>query len=135
VNGGLQHHAVLRRADVDAASWSSAVTLRSISSPILSLVSRRSLETSAHHVLVDLDDLQLRLGDLALGLARATLCIARGSPLRRAESTFERGQARQLHQMLVVEITDADEFLLHQRDFPVLGFLLRAHPSISSLSC
>jgi len=30
--------------------------------------------------------------------------------------------------MLVVEITDTDELLLHQHDFPVLGFLLRAQP-------
>src|SRR5207248_5312664 len=49
-------------------SWSSAVTLRSTNSPILSLVSRRSFGDLADHVLVDLDDLQFGLGDLALGL-------------------------------------------------------------------
>ena len=38
---------------------------------------------------------------------------------------LQRGQARNLHQVLVVEIADAGELLLDQRDLLVLGLGLR----------
>src|SRR5207244_683377 len=69
-------------------------------------------------------DLKLGLGDLALGL-RPRGDVLRALAVEAGTVALERGQARDLHQVLVVEIADTDELLLYQRDFLVLGSLLR----------
>ena len=105
-------------------SRSSAVTLRSTYSPILLSVSRSCLATSLDEVLIDLQDLQLGLGDLALGLRGrgdelATLA------LQPRFLALQRGQTIDLNQVLLPQILYALQFLLDQRDFLVLGVLLR----------
>ena len=45
-----------------------------------------------------------------------------GEPRRIA---LQRRQPADLHQMLIVQAANADQFLVHQRDFLVLGLLLR----------
>ena len=61
---------------------------------------------------------------LPLACARAAMYCAR-SPDRRASVALQRGQARDLDQALVIELADADQLLFDQRDFLVLGLLLR----------
>ena len=118
----LQHHAVLRRADVDPAQlvFGGDLALDEFADLVVGLA--QILGDFADHVLVDLDDLQFGLGDLALGLR------ARGDVLRPLAGqprgvALQRGQARNLHQMLVVELANADQLLFDQRDFLVLGLL------------
>src|SRR3954453_20860815 len=145
MHGRLQHHAVLRRADVDAAQLvlGGDLALDHFADLVVGLA--QILGDLADHVLVDLDDLELGLGDLAFGLrARGdvlrALAVEAGAGARRGGAggvlvpalaveagavAFERGQAGDLHQVLVIEIPHTDELLLHQRDFPVLGSLLR----------
>src|SRR4051812_5524414 len=120
----LQHHAVLWRADVDTAKLvlGGDLALDHFADLVVGLA--QILGDLADHVLVDLDDLELGLGDLALGL-RARGDVLRTLAVEAGAIAFERGEARDLHQMLVIEIADADEFLLHQRDFLVFGSLLR----------
>src|SRR4051812_11703788 len=124
MHGRLQHHAVLRRADVDAAKLvlGGDLALDHFADLVVGLA--QILGDLADHVLVDLDDLELGLGDLALGL-RARGDVLRALAIEAGAVAFERGQAGDLHQVLVIEIPDTDELLLHQRDFPVLGPLLR----------
>src|SRR5713226_7994211 len=95
-------------------NWSSAVTLRSTNSPILSLASRRSLETSLSMSLSTWMTCNSVSVILPLACAREPRRIA-----------LERRQSRELHQMLVIELADADQLLFHQRDFLVLGGFLR----------
>ena len=57
-------------------SWSSAAILRSTSSATLALDLAQLLGDLAAQVLVDLHDLQRRLGDLALGLGGAAIELA-----------------------------------------------------------
>ncbi len=115
-------HAVLRRADVDPPQlvFGGDLALDEFADLVVGLA--QILGDVADHVLVDLDDLQLGLGDLALGLR------ARGDELRALAVepggvALQRGQPRHLHQVLVVELANADQFLLDQRDFLVLGLL------------
>src|ERR1700730_11416594 len=65
---GLQHHAGLRRADVDAAQlvFGGHLALDEFADLVVGLA--QILGDFADHILVDLDDLQLGFGDLALGL-------------------------------------------------------------------
>jgi len=74
--------------------------------------------------LVDLDNLQLGFGDLALGL-RARRDVLRPIAGQPCGVALQHRQARYLHQMLFVEIANPDQFLLHQGSFLVLGGLLR----------
>ena len=61
---------------------------------------------------------------LPLACAREAMYCAR-SPDSRAASRSSVGQARDLHQMLVIELADADQLLFDQRDFLVLCLFLR----------
>ena len=61
---------------------------------------------------------------LPLACARAAMNCAR-SPLSRAASRSSVVRRVNLHQMLIVQRPDPDQFLFHQRDFLVLGLLLR----------
>ena len=113
----MQHHAVLRRADIDPPQLvlGGHLALDEFADLVVGLA--QILGDVADHVLVDLDDLQLGLGDLALGLG------ARGDVLRALAVeprgvALQRGQPRNLHQMLVVEIADAGEFLFAPARFP-----------------
>ena len=87
-------------------------------------ISRSSLPTSLRHVLIDLQDLQLGLGDLALGLRhrRDQLSALAVEPRRLA---LERGEAGDLDQVLAPEVAHALELLLDQLDLLGLGVLLR----------
>ena len=121
------HDAVLRGADVDPPQlvFGRDLALDQLADLVVGLA--QILGDFADHVLVDLDDLQFGLGDLALGLGprgdvlRALAVEPRGVAL-------QRGQPRYLHQVLVVELADAGQLLFHQRDFLVLGSLLRGEP-------
>ena len=61
---------------------------------------------------------------LPLACAREAMYCAR-SPDRRAASRSSVVRRDDLHQMLVIELADADQLLFHQRDFLVLGCFLR----------
>src|SRR3954454_20038000 len=124
VYGRLQHHASLWRTDIDAAKLvlGGDLALEHFADLVVGLA--QILGDLADHVLVDLDDLELGLGDLALGL-RARGDVLRTLAVEAGAVAVGRGQAGDLHQVLVIEIADTDELLLHQRDFPVLGPLLR----------
>ena len=68
--------------------------------------------------------MQLRLGDLALGFRGLGDELAAGA-LELRFVALERRQPIKLHQILRIKIADAFQFLLDQRDFLVLGVLLR----------
>src|SRR6266702_2959056 len=120
----LQHHAVLRRADVDAAKLilGGDLALDQFADLVVGLA--QILGDLADHILVDLDDLELGLGNLAL-ILRPRGDVLRALAVEACAVAFERGQARDLDQVLVIEIAHADKLLLHQRDLLVLGFFLR----------
>src|SRR6266702_1999224 len=120
----LKHHAVLWRADVDAAELilGRDLALDRLADLVIGLA--QILGNLAHHVLVDLDDLELGLGNLALGL-RPRGDVLRTLAVEARAVALERGQARDMDQVLVIEIAHTDELLLHQRALLVLGFLLR----------
>ena len=94
-------------------SWSSAATLRSTNSPIFGVDLAHVLGDLAAQILIDLDDLQLGLGDFAFGLRdrgdqlRALAFEPRGVAL-------ERGQPRDLHKIVFPELADAFELLADQ---------------------
>ncbi|MEY9250897.1 hypothetical protein ABH990_001895 [Bradyrhizobium ottawaense] len=127
VHRGLQHHAVLRRADVDAAKlvFGGNLALDQLADLVVGLA--QILGDLAHHVLVDLDDLELGLRDLALGLG-ARSDVLRAFAVETGRVAFELGQTRDLHQTLVVKLAHAGELVLHQRDLLILGLLLGAEP-------
>ena len=105
MNRRLQHHAVLRGADVDPPQlvFRGDLAFDELADLVVGLA--QILGDVADHILVDLDDLQFGLGDLALGL-RARGDVLRplaGEPGRVA---LERRQPRDLHQMLVVELRE-----------------------------
>ena len=120
----LQHDAVLRRADVDAAQLilGGDLALDELADLVVGLA--QILGDLADHVLVDLDDLQLGLGDLAPRL-RPRGDVLRALARQPGKVALQHRQARDLDQALLVELADADQFLLDQRDFLVLGLLLR----------
>ncbi len=124
MHGGLQHHAVLRGADVGPPQlvFGGDLALDEFADLVVGLA--QILGHVADHVLIDLDDLQFGFGDLALGLG-ARSNVLRPLAGQSCGVALERGQPRHLHQMLVVEIANSDQFLLHQRDLLVFGFLLR----------
>ena len=135
VDGRLVHHAVLRRADVDALELVLGRDLALDELADLAVDLAQVLGDLAAQILIDLQDLQLDLGDLALGLGgrRDELAALALEPRRLA---LERGQLGDRHEVLAPEIADALELLADQLDF----LLLRrdcwpVRPWISSLSC
>ena len=102
-------------------SWSSAATLRSTSSAILPCDLAQVLGDLAAQFLIDLQDLQLDLGDFALGLG------GRGDELaalafEAGRVALERRHALDLHEVLAPQIPDPFELLPDQLD---LAFLRR----------
>src|SRR4029077_8870004 len=123
MNRRLQHHAVLRGANVDATElvFRGALALDELADLVVGLT--QVLGDLADHILVDLNDLQFGFGDLALGL-RARGDVLRPLARQAGGIALQRRQARNLHQMLVVELADADQLFFDQRDFLVLCLLL-----------
>ena len=116
VHGELMHHAVLRRADVDALELvlGRDLALDELGDLVVDLA--QILADLAAQVLVDLHDLQLGLGDLALGLRRSrrSSCAALAFEARRV--ALQRREARDLHQVLAPQLAHAVELLLDQLD-------------------
>ena len=95
-------------------SWSSAATLRSTELGDLGLDLAQVLADLGAHVLVDLQDLQLDLGDLALGLrGRGDELAALAFEARRV--ALERGDALELHEVLACHSsrTPSSSWLIH----------------------
>jgi hypothetical protein len=125
----LQHDAVLRRADVDAAQLilGGDLALDELADLVDGLA--QVLGDLADHVLVDLDDLQFGLGDLALGL-RARGDVLRALAGQAGQVALQRGEARDLDQ--AVELAPHSSF--HTSAISFLSLLLRV-TAISSPSC
>ena len=109
-------------------SWSSAATLRSTNSPILPSTSRSSLRDFAAEILIDLDDLQLDLADLAAGLRHRGDRL-RALALEPRRLAFERDQPIDLHQVLVPKRPHAFELALDQLDLLRFCLLQRRVPA------
>src|SRR6185369_9567512 len=123
----LQHDAVLRRTDVDAAELilRGDLALDELADLVVCLA--QILGDLADHVLVDLDDLQFGFRDLAPRL-RTGGDVLRALARQPGEVALQHRQARDLDQALLVEQAHADQFLLDQRDFLFLGLFLRRQP-------
>src|SRR5829696_9150057 len=119
VDGRLVHHPVLRRSDIDALQLVLGRDLALDELGNLALDLAQVLGNLAAQILIDLQDLQLDLGNLALGLSGrgdelAALALeARGVAL-------ERRHALDLHEVLAPEIPDALELLADQLGFALL---------------
>src|SRR5215203_5224162 len=119
VDGRLVHHPVLRRSDIDALQLVLGRDLALDELGNLALDLAQVLGNLAAQILIDLQDLQLDLGNLALGLGGrrdelAALALeARGVAL-------ERRHALDLHEVLAPEIADALELLADQLGFALL---------------
>ena len=88
VNVGLEHDAVLWRTDVDALELVLGGDLALDELAILGVDLAHVLGDLAAQILIDLDDLQLGLGNFAFGLRD------RGDQLRRARLRAARRRAR-----------------------------------------
>src|SRR5713101_170543 len=124
VDRGLQHHAVLRGADVDPPQLvlGRDLALDEFTDLVVGLA--QILGDFADHILVDLNDLQFGFGNLALGL-RPRCNVLRPLAGQPGGVALQYRQARNLHQVLIVELANPDQFLLHQRNFLVFRCLLR----------
>src|SRR6266446_9834651 len=120
----LQHHAILRRADVDATQlvFGRDLALDEFTDLVVGLA--QVLGDFADHILVDLNDLQFGLGYLALGL-RPRCNVLRPLACEPGRVALQHRQTRNLNQVLFVELANADQFLLHQRNFLVFRLFLR----------
>ena len=94
-------------------SWSSAVTLRSTNSPDFAVDLAHILGDFAAEILVDLDDLQLGFGDLALGLRNRSDEL-RAFALDAGAVALQRGQAGDRHQIFLPELAHAFQLFLDQ---------------------
>src|SRR5262249_22183644 len=123
---GLMDDAALRRADVDAHE----LVLRRHAAlhqfGALALDLAQLLGHLAAEILVDLDGLQLDLGDLALRLRDAgdELSAFAGDPYR---FPLQLHQALDLHQVLLPQLAHAFEFAVDQLDLARLGGGLAGH--------
>ena len=124
VDVGLEHHAVLRRADVDALELILGGDLALDELADLAVDLAGLLGDLAAQVPVDLDDLQLGLGDLAGGL-RGLRDQLPGFALQPRRRALELGQLGQRNELLLPQIVDAVLLALDQLGFLVLGFALR----------
>src|SRR5829696_6272079 len=119
VDGRLVHHPVLRRSDIDALQLVLGRDLALDELGNLALDLAQILGNLAAQILIDLQDLQLDFGNLALGLCSrrdelAALALeARGVALKRRH-------ALDLHEVLAPEIPDALELLADQLGFALL---------------
>ena len=122
---GLQHHAGLRGSDVDPTQlvFGRDLALDELTDLVVGLA--QILGDLADHILVDLNDLQFGLGDLALGL-RLRCNVLRPLAGQPGRVALQHRQTRNLNQVLFVQRANADQFLLHQRNFLVFRLFLRA---------
>ena len=121
---GLEHHAVLRRADVDALELILGGDLAFDEFADLAVDFARLLGHFAAQIAVDLDDLQFGFGDLAGGLGGLRDQLPRFAlqPRRRA---LELGQLGERDKLLLPQIVDAVLFAVDQLGFLFLGIALR----------
>ena len=106
-------------------SWSKAETLRSTNSPIFAVDFAHLFGDFARQILIDLNDLQLKLGNFALGLRNR----ANQLPALTAKTrcfTFELAEAGYRNEVFLKELADAGELIIDKVDFLLLGLFLRA---------
>ena len=96
----LEHHAVLRRADVDALELILGRDLALDEFADLAVDLAHLLGDLAAQILVDLDDLQLGLGDLALGLGDRRDQLRRARLRAAPPSRSSCGQRGERHEVL-----------------------------------
>ncbi len=124
----FEHGAVLRGADVDALELVLGRDLAFDEFAELGVDLAHVLGDFAAQILIDLDDLQLGLGDLALGLRDRSNQLPALALEPRAVA-LKRGQPGDLHQVVFPELADALELLADQRDLACLGVLLGGEPA------
>ena len=118
------HHAALRRADVDALELVFGGDFLLDEFGGLAANVGEVLADLGAHVLVDLQDLDLGLGDLALGLRdRGDKLSALAFEARLL--ALQRGDAGELDELLAPQLADALQLLLDPLDLLVLGGDLR----------
>ena len=121
---GFEHDAVLRRADIDALELVFGGHLALDEFAVFGVDFAHVLGDLAAQILVDLDDLQLGLARLALGLSDrgqqlpALAFDAGGVALERSHSVYR-------HQVFLVKIAHALELLVDQRGLACLCVQLR----------
>src|SRR5439155_17045528 len=116
----MKHPTVLRSANVDALHL---VLGRDIALDQLGDLGADLGEIHADlgaQVLVDLDDLKLRLGDLALSLRRGADQLA-AFALQSRSVAFELSQPGERDEVLTPQVANTGKLLLDQVDFLVLG--------------
>ncbi len=134
VHRGLKHHAVLRRADVDALELVLGGDLALDEFADLAVDLARLLGDLAAQIAVDLDDLQLGFGDLAGGL-RGLRDQLPGFAIEPRRLALKFGQLGERHKLVLPEIsTPAASRLISWICFSLESFCAWK-PRISSLSC
>ncbi len=123
----LEHRTVLRGANLDALELVLGGDLAFDELANLGLDLAHLLGDIAAQILIDLDDLQLGLGDLAFDLGRAGDQLS-AFPLEPRLLALQRGEPGELNQILRPKLLDADELAADQAEFLVLGGLLRSKP-------
>ena len=113
VRGQLVDHAGSRRADFDAVEQIARGDAAFDQFGFLALGLAEILDDVGAKILIDTDDLKLGLADLRFGLGDGGDQLAAFAVEPRSLA-LQRGEARQRHQPLVVEILDAGEFALDQ---------------------
>ena len=122
----LEHHAVLRRADVDALELILGRDLALDEFADLAVDLARLLGDLAAQIPVDLDDLQFGFGDLALGL-RGLRDQLPGFALEPGRVALELGELGERNELLLPQIVDA--VLLPVDQLAFLFLWRRAAPS------
>src|SRR5215213_8645877 len=120
----LVHHAVLRSADIDPLELVLGGNLLLDQFGDLAANLRKVLADLGAHVLLDLQSLNLRLGDLALGL-RDRCDELSSLPLEPRLYAFQRRHPAELDELLGPQLTHAFELFLDPLDLLVLGADLR----------
>jgi hypothetical protein len=134
VDRELEHGAVLRRADIDALELILRRNLAFDELADLVLDFAQLLGDVAAEVLVDLDNLQLGLGDLAFDLSSrgnelATLALEPGL------LALELGEPGEVDEVALVELFDASSSRSIRLSSTVLEFCCAISPRVSSSNC
>src|SRR6185312_11273525 len=124
----LEHDAILWCANVDALELVLRRDLALDELAIFGVDLAHVLSDLAAQILINLDDLQFGLGNLALGLRN---CGEQLRPLafKPRGVAFERGQPRDLHEVVFPELAHPVELLADQAYFASLGVLLGIQPA------